>query len=284
MMFRKIVLTFWCLVLLSISSHASDLAEKFSRLSCAVIHFEADGSSGTGVFIDADGHVLTAAHVALDRSYDVVSPKDFTEHIVMKSNAKITQIDGTVTSLPPQSFQKDDLVNATTDLAILSTGVKTNCFLKTKTSIDDLKVGSRLIAIGFPASAPTGVLYEGFLSSKYSAMHVLGPVSNGPGKSVQNTYDVLRVQMPVAPGASGSPVIAEDDTIVWVMSEIPVAALADVQKIIQTYLSNQGPSSGVFIGGFDTNRILAEVAFIVQEYESPGSGLAIPISYLHRAQ
>jgi hypothetical protein len=32
--------------------------------------------------------------------------------------------------------------------------------------------------------------------------------------------------------------------------------------------------------GFDTNQVLAELALVVREFESPGAGLAVPSSYL----
>ena len=260
---------------------ARDLSDRFERLSCAVAHYQADGSSGTGAFIDADGHFLTAAHVALDRSYMYVDPSNTKETIKLKDNSKILRGDGTTVAIPKQEFKQSDLDNAATDLALISTGVKTNCFLK----IGDpkkAKVGQSFIAIGYPASSPTGVLYDGFLSAVHTAVHVLGPISNMPGKNMPAQYDVMRVQMPISPGASGAPLINEQDEVVAVIVEVPVPAIDDIQKLIQVYTRNQPRSSVAIIGGFETNKVLAELAFIVQEFESPGSGQAVPLSYLHR--
>jgi hypothetical protein len=62
----------------------------------------------------------------------------------------------------------------------------------------------------------------------------------------------------------------------------PVIALQDITNIIQAYITAAGIRlSDVFIEGFDVNRILAEVTLIMMEFESPGSGFAVP-SYLNR--
>jgi hypothetical protein len=88
--------------------------------------------------------------------------------------------------------------------------------------------------------------------------------------------------MPITPGASGAPLIADDDSVVGVVAEVPVAALDDLNKIMEAYLSSAPSNGRVIIGGFDTNKVLAEVAYIVMEFESPGSGFAVHISYLRQ--
>ena len=267
-MFYKYIVAITTFLAGHAAAASSDLTDRYNRLSCAVVHIQADGSSRTGAFIDGNGRVLTAAHVALDRTYTAKSGSaGFDETITIKKNEKITRSDGSVIDLPTQNFQQTDLDNATTDIAILNTGVKSNCFLKLDADLSSkLQVGNHLIAIGFPGSVPTGVLYEGFLSARHSDMHVLGPVTNSPDKVVQKSYDVMRVQMPITSGASGSPLLADDDSVVGVIVEVPLIALPDVQRIIQAYLMS--PQNGsVLIGGFNTNQALAEVAFMVQEYE-----------------
>jgi hypothetical protein len=48
---------------------STDLASRYSRLSCAVVQVIHDSGAGTGFFISADGDILTAAHVALNRNF-----------------------------------------------------------------------------------------------------------------------------------------------------------------------------------------------------------------------
>jgi hypothetical protein len=91
--------------------------------------------------------------------------------------------------------------------------------------------------------------------------------------------DVMRIQMPITAGASGSPVIASDDTAVAIVSEIPVIWTSELSRLIQTMKNSPG-GSGIMLSGFDTTVILAQLALIVKEFESPGAGLAVPISYL----
>src|ERR1039457_308172 len=52
----------------------TDLASRYSRMSCAVVQITHNTGAGTGFFISADGDVLTAAHVALDRKFSAPSP------------------------------------------------------------------------------------------------------------------------------------------------------------------------------------------------------------------
>jgi hypothetical protein len=48
---------------------------------------------------------------------------------------------------------------------------------------------------------------------------------------------------------------------------------------MQKYGANSA-SSGVRLNGFDTTKILADLALAVSEFESPGAALAIPEDYL----
>jgi hypothetical protein len=153
--------------------------------------------------------------------------------------------------------------------------MKTPCYLRLGSS-DNLKIGHHLIAIGQPSSAPAIALYEGFLSSRYR--HLPIPVGHIGTQPVYPVYEVLRVQMPITPGTSGSPVIADDDTVVGVISEVPVVWVQELSMLIQTMMRQGG--SGILLSGFDTTKLLAQLAWIVQQFESPGAGIAVPISYL----
>ena len=260
-------------------SAAPSLVDRFAQLSCAVAHFKADGSSGTGFFVDAEGDFLTAAHVAVDRTYEEVSPGNYSGKLSLKSNAVIARSDGTEIIVPTQNFSGTDFLNGTRDLALISTGQPSKCHIPLGNPAG-LMIGAHLISIGFPGVSPTGVLYEGFLSAKHSDVHTLGPVSNKPGEVLQGNYDVLRIQMPITPGASGSPLIDDKNEAVGVVTEVPVLALADIQNLISTELSNGKDQPQLIIGGFNTNMLLAELSYVVTQFETPGSGFAVPVTYL----
>jgi hypothetical protein len=53
----------------------------------------------------------------------------------------------------------------------------------------------------------------------------------------------------------------------------------DIIRIIQAF--SNGQSSGITLSGFDTTKILAQLAFVVREFESPGAGYAVPLRYIH---
>jgi len=170
-----------------------------------------------------------------------------------------------------------DLENAIFDVAAINTGLKTDCFIALGKS-DDVRVGDPVISIGFPGSATSGVLYAGFLSAKHNHVPtVIGPVKDTTDfRSVSR--DIFRVQMPVTAGASGSPVIDDNNKVVAVVSEIPVVWTTELSGFIHAVQS--GGTGSIVMSGFNTTAILAQLALIVKEFESPGAGLAVPISYL----
>jgi len=87
----------------------------------------------------------------------------------------------------------------------------------------------------------------------------------------------LRVQMPATAGASGSPVIADDDSVIGIISEIPVVWTKDIEKVLRLFGQEVG---GLNVGDVNTTKAVIDLAFIVHEFESPGAVLAVPSSYL----
>ena len=57
-----------CIIIGLAAAHAQTLAERFARLSCAIVHISAGYELGTGFFIDSTGTLVTAAHV-ISRRY-----------------------------------------------------------------------------------------------------------------------------------------------------------------------------------------------------------------------
>jgi len=178
-----------------------------------------------------------------------------------------------VERLDATTFVQTDIALASTDLALLRTHNTTPCFVPLGNA-DALKIGQHIITIGHPALSGAAVLFEGFISSKHR--HLPTPIGYVGSEPVLPQYEILRVQMPILAGASGSPVISDADEVVGVISEVPTVWTRDLQELVQKGLV----PSGIQIGGFDTNRLLAQLALVVHEFESPGSGLAVPISYL----
>ena len=158
---------------------------------------------------------------------------------------------------------------------VLRTGLKTPCFLTISPHPSDAGIGQHVIAIGFPLSAPNAALYEGFISAQYR--HLPIPVAVINGKPLFPTYDVLRIQMPITPGASGGPVISDDGDVIGVISENPTTWFNDLNALIEF---GQRVNGGFNAVESDLPKLLAKLAWVVQEFVTSGAGLAVPTSYL----
>jgi S1-C subfamily serine protease len=259
-------------------SSSSNLVSRFARLSCAVVQIGFDGGEGTGFFIDRDGRLVTAAHIVLNTSYSEQQGQ-LQVSLVPKNRLRIRTHDGRVFPISLRLTTDADGDRATADLAVIETGVPSPCYLELGDA-DSSKVGEHLISVGYPGTSPALTLYDGFLSSRHA--HLPIPIGHVGSKPVYPNYEVFRVQMPITPGSSGSPVISDDDKVVAVISEVPVIWLDDLSKLIQAMMERPG-GSGVLLSGFDTTKLLAQLAWIVQQFESPGSGFAVPVSYLKLA-
>jgi|ERR1017187_5608954 hypothetical protein len=251
-----------------------DLVSRYARLACAVVQVSGGDTMGTGFFINEEGDLLTAAHVALSRVFFEPSPGAFGVFVDYKPNLQVHRNGEEPVSVKLPRLTDDDVKRATADLAILHTGLRTPCYLKIGDSAG-VAVGQHLIGIGYPSSAPSGALYDGFLSAKYPHLRI--PVASISGKPIYPTYEVFRVQMPITPGASGAPIIADDDSVIGVQTESPIVWFNDLTKLIDDVQKRSG--------GFDSPisddpKLLAELAWLVREFESPGAGLAVPVSYL----
>ncbi|MGH6985459.1 MAG: S1 family peptidase [Caulobacteraceae bacterium] len=261
---------------------AATLAQRYTRLSCAIVYLHTDKEGGTGFFIDAAGHVATAAHVALDRSISG-SPQKYTA--TLKDGLMLHLPSGNDYPMPPQILTEKQVALSHRDIVILSTGIPSSCFIPVL-SHARLPIGEHVIAIGYPATAHSGLapeitLFDGFISSRYSGTHAVANIIDRPGYSTTENFDVLRLQMPVTPGASGSPVIDDNGSAVAIVIETPVPELGDINALIQGEIFRK-PAGTALIMGMNLNKILAEYIFLSQTYVSSGSGLAVPLSYLSK--
>jgi S1-C subfamily serine protease len=251
------------------------LAERYDRLSCAVVQITFDGGTGTGFFINANGDVLTAAHVALNRVFSEPTADQTKMDIDYKAGLRIIR-DGK--PLEPLSLPKllpADIQRATADLAILRTGLKTDCYLPVDENPADMNIGRHVIAIAYPLSVPSSALYEGFISARYQ--HLPLPVAIVNNKPVYPTYDVLRIQMPSTAGASGGPIIGDDGHVIGVLTENPIFWSNDLNALIQL---QEQPEGGSNAGASEPAKMLANLAWVMKEFLTSGAGFAVPVSYL----
>jgi S1-C subfamily serine protease len=252
------------------------LVERFQRLSCAVVQITSDQGGGTGFFISPDGDIVTAAHVAVDRTFSEPEPGKIKLAADYKQGLRIHRHGGYSTDLNNLPKISDaDNERALSDLFILRSGIKTPCFLRIGRETKDLSVGQHLIAMGYPESAPDGVLYEGILSATYR--HLPIPIAVIDGKPLFPEYNVVRIQMPITPGVSGAPVIADDDDVIAVITENPAVWFGDLTGLIGY---GQHVDGGFNAPVSDLPKMLAKLAWVVHDYVSSGAGLAVPISYL----
>lgn len=252
------------------------LSERYGRLNCSIVQLTSPGSSGSGFFVSADGDLVTAAHVALNRQFSEPQPGTIHVQIDYKPGLSLIRngVEPAVLSLP--KLGPLDVLRAINDLAVLKTGIKTDCFLPLSTSAEE-RIGDHVILIGFPPSAPGGALYEGFVSARYTHLPIPVAQTTDTRKPVTINYRVTRVQMPVTPGVSGAPIIADDDRVIGVMSELPIVWFRDLAAVIEQVQKRPG---GITAPASDLVTLLAKVAWVVQQFETPGAGLAVPISYL----
>jgi S1-C subfamily serine protease len=228
------------------------------------------------VFISADGDVLTAAHVALDRRFSAPVPGQIRIDVDYKPGLRIgSPDDRQPPATPLPRISEVDIQRAMSDLAILRTGIATSCFLKVSDKVSRPPVGSHVIAIGYPMTAPTGALYDGFISAEYR--HLPIPIAVVENMPIFPNYDVMRVQMPITPGASGGPVIADDDTVVGIVVENPTVWFTDLNSLIEW---GQTTNGGFNAPVSDLPKLVAKLAWVVQEFVTSGAGLAVPVSYL----
>jgi hypothetical protein len=195
-------------------------------------------------------------------------------HVVVDKNISITPRGQAKTNLTVTS-EDIEKHEALTDLVYIHTTIHPLCSIplgESKTAGS----GDHLLSIGFPGiDYGNPILYEGFLSGRFphpptAALAVIN------GKPLIPKYEIFKVQMPITPGASGSPIIDDSGKAIGVVSEVPVIWTQDLEKLTQVRNWNATMS----VGGFDALKLLQQLSIVVREFDSPGSGYAVPLSYL----
>lgn len=248
------------------------LRDRYVSMACAIALIQTERGTGTGFFVNANGDMVTAAHVISTKSFSMKpnSQVDFTVsvdkqvYVTAQGQPRIQVMDAYV-----------DNAESSTDLAFIHTTVKPPCFIPLGDSAST-KTGDHLLSIGFPGiDNGNPILYEGFLSGRFPHPPTAVAIING--ESIVPHYEILKVQMPITPGASGSPVIDDSGKVIAVISESPIIWTQDLESITKA----AGSGSGIALSGFDVVKTLGQLALVVREFESPGSGYAVPVSGLN---
>jgi len=253
------------------------LVRRYRTLSCAVVRIMSDKEQGTGFFVTGNGVLVTAAHVIYDKTYHKSGEK-ITLSIAAKTGLRIVTQGNKTVPLNVPIPTDDDIERAGMDLAVIDMPLTTNCFIpvvdKSDKELSTVSVGQHVIAIGFPGLAVSSVLYDGMISAVYLRPPIpVGQIENQPGTSAIPRYPVMQVQMPVTPGASGSPIITDENRVVGVMSELPVIWPIELKNASGDYQLQKSIPDGT--------RTIDGLAWFVSSFESPGFGLAVPTFFVH---
>jgi len=239
---------------------------------CAIGLITTERGTGTGFFVDQRGDMVTAAHVVSTKTFKMVQNQisfdvAVDQHILLTPNGQPQiALDSTTVDV--------DLRESSTDLAFIHTHTNPPCWIPLGDSAT-IETGDHLLSIGFPGiDNGNPILYEGFLSGRFR--HPPTSVGQVNGQPVVPNYEVLKVQMPITSGASGSPVINDSGEAIAVISESPMIWTQDLENITRV----AGRGSGVQISGFDAVQILGQLAIVVRGFETTGSGYAVPVSGL----
>lgn len=191
------------------------------------------GSSGTGFFINAEGFVLTNAHV-VDGCSAI--------HVTAAENSSGSEA---------QVVARD----VSNDLAVLKTTLKPTKFAAFRTSI---RLGESVEAFGFPLAS--------ILSS--SGNFTLGNVTALSGVGDDSRF--LQVSTPVQPGNSGGPLLDQNGNVVGIVSsklnaiKIMIATNGDVPQNVNFAI--KGSLATSFL---DSNRITVSMGTATQQVSAP---------------
>ncbi|HSY11321.1 MAG TPA: serine protease [Verrucomicrobiae bacterium] len=266
------------------------LEQHYRDLRCSLLLIRTGEGYGTGFFVSADGDVATASHVLGPRSYTSLPDKKMKVDLSPPASFEITDYEGKVHTIAGTQVESNrDAWGA--DVALIKTGIQTKCWLL---PADDKSTvpGEHLITMGFPGLAFGSVaLYSGIMSARLKPDILVGVTNTG--EAVQQKNEFIRVQMPISPGLSGSPLVNDRNEVVGVVT----AAGFSTQKLDMLILANRQhafdalnpppanpPPPGQAQVTFNVFQIVAELAESLREFGSPGYGDAVPITYLRKAQ
>lgn len=259
------------------SQYNALLKHRYNSLICGVALIVTERGSGTGFFINSSGDLVTAAHVISQKNFHLIGSNQI-DFDVNKDQHISVQPYGENRIELTDSMIDVDKNESSTDLIVLKTGIHRKCWIPLGDS-NNVQIGDHVIALGYPGiDNGNPILYDGFISGRFRHPPN-GAVGVINGQPIVPNYEIIKVQMPITPGASGAPVIDDSGKVVALISESPMIWTQDLENISQLGRSGQG--SGILMSGFDTTKILGELAAVVHDFETTGAGYAIPVSSLN---
>jgi len=260
-----------CLMLLCtvpvLGGQATTYQEKIKQTRSALVEVVVSGARrGTGFCVSEDGYVVTAIHVI--------------------GNVTLTNGVLTLASLDNISVRFDDGATAAAkitpnpapdwllhDIAVLKVDAKTPHFLKLAKPAN-VTQGDEVYTIGFPFDAPGPVAYRGNVSAVFQ---IPTGVSFNQNSVLNST---IHVQIPVAKGFSGSPLLRmSDDSVVGVVTNKLGGINPKLEEVRKSITASQGQGK-VLLMGVDPNQATLELINVLDQYLSAGAGWASSIEYV----
>jgi len=257
-----------CALILAVSvgGHTETYPEKIQKVRAAVVEVLVSGvRSGTGFCAGADGYIITATHV-------VGTPEVSGNQVVVnyQQNLSVRFSDGRTVAVQPVTNPSAEA--GFHDITVLKVDTKTPQFLLLGTP-SSIVEGDEVYMMRFPLDVPTAVTYRGNVSALF-------PIGVGTlnGTPVQNS--TIHVQMPVAKGFSGSPLLRmSDNSVVGVVTNKLGGINQKLDEVRQTIRSRQGTGQVVILG-VDQSATTLEVINVLDSYLSAGAGWAVSIDYI----
>jgi S1-C subfamily serine protease len=257
-----------CTLLMGIAMvvRADTYPEKIKRTRSAIVEVLISGERrGTGFCVSSDGYIITATHV-------VGTPEVEANQVVVnyQQNLSVRFADGRVISVQPVLNPTPEA--AFHDITILKADVKTSQFLHVGTP-GSLLDGDEVYIMGFPFDVPVTVSYRGNVSARF-------PITVGTLKGTPVQSSTIHVQIPVAKGFSGSPLLRmSDDTVLGVITNKLGGINQRLDDVRQSILEGQKVGRASILG-VDPNATSLELINVLDNFLSAGAGWAVSIDHV----
>jgi len=266
-------------------TRTSEIAEPLpltQRQACAarftepVVAIEAGGRSrGTGFLVSADGFILTAAHVVLDKEVG----RYFSTILVKLPNGAFRAA-RPVSLLTAESFGED--------FAVLKVDGETKLPFLPLGTAEDIASGSDVAIIGYPFSAVTVEAKQ--VSAKFClaatiAAFQLTTVSVEGTRTVGRRIvpfkndikvDVIYFQGPSVKGISGSPLISKDSGYVIGIVNLKLTGIGKSLSTINEGIA-RGPHAEISTGGVGAFGTIGQILTVLDNQLANGLGAAVGI-------
>jgi hypothetical protein len=258
----------------------NNLEQRSISLSCALVLIIADDRMGTGFYVSPDGDVVTAAHVLGDKTFVGLPNNQFFIHLATPPHISIKSSGDGI----PDIYDTNAIleVNAdawSADVALLKTGKKVACWLKTEGD-EKVMTGQHVLALGFPSLAFGSLsMYTGIVSGRLQTALPIGKTVQG--LPITSKVEFIRIQMPISPGLSGAPLIDDENRAIGVVTSAG-AWSQDLDLLLQWERIREKQQILMRNGGADLPSLVGELAEMFHDYGSPGYGDAVPMRYLKK--